>query len=221
MTIKFKVNGKVTQSKEKHLHGVTVRAFDKGLPSLGARGEQQLGKGAMTDAEGNYEIIFAAEDFSKGESRRDNVRPDLLIRVFDGDTLLGESSIHFHAGPETRIDLTVKVPERSEYETLVRRITPILQGVALGDLTDEDLAFIQGETKIDPERLKLLRLSAQLARKASVPADSLYGLGRQGLALDVDKLIGMPDKKLTEALVKAAKAKTIPSQSRDQAGRFV
>jgi hypothetical protein len=85
----------------------------------------------MTDAEGNYEIIFTEGDFNRGESRPDKARPDLFIRAFDGGTLLGESKIHFHVEPETRIDLTVKVRERSENETLVHRITRTLQGIAI------------------------------------------------------------------------------------------
>jgi hypothetical protein len=52
MAVQFKVEGKVMQSGRSPLSSITVRAFDKGLPSLSARGEQQLGGDTLTDAEG-------------------------------------------------------------------------------------------------------------------------------------------------------------------------
>jgi hypothetical protein len=240
MAVQFKIEGTITQSETQSdrslLSSITVRAFDKGLPSLGARGEQQLGTDALTDAEGRYAITFTEEDFSRGKSlRRGKVRPDLFIRVFDGDTLLGESNIHFHAEPETRIDLTVEVPERSEYEALVHRLTPILQGIAIADLTDEDLAFIEGETGVGESwltrlgtflhgatdvarnRIRLLRQSAQYAQRTQLLAEAFYGWGRMlGASLTPDQLSQSTDADLRRSLVEAIEKKIIPTALRGQ-----
>jgi hypothetical protein len=40
-----------------------MRAFNKGLPSLGVRGERKLGAYALTDAEGRYRISFNGKSF--------------------------------------------------------------------------------------------------------------------------------------------------------------
>ena len=155
MHTEFAVAGQIARPDGSPLSGLSVRAFDKDLPSLRARGldEQKLGE-AVTDAEGRYRIAFTGQDFRQGEvRRRGKLRPDLFIRVYDeGDAPLGESAVHYHAEQEVRIDLTVAPPQRSEYESLVREITPVLQGVAMADLTDEDLAFLEGEAGIHEAR---------------------------------------------------------------------
>lgn len=87
MTVQFKVSGKVTQSDRIPLASMTVRAFDKGLPSLGVQGEQQLGGDALTDAEGDYAITFAENNFNRGEPRYcRKVQPHLFTTDQRGDS---------------------------------------------------------------------------------------------------------------------------------------
>jgi hypothetical protein len=86
MSSQFIVNGQITQTDGSSLANITVRAFDKDLPSLGARSEQQLGDDATTDAEVCHEIAFPEKEFQQGESRRrGKVRPDLFITDRRGD----------------------------------------------------------------------------------------------------------------------------------------
>jgi hypothetical protein len=80
------VSGLITQPEGSRLAGVTVRAIDKDLPSLGARSEQQLGYGAITDAEVCYQTAFPEKECQQGESRRrGKVRPDLFSTDRRGD----------------------------------------------------------------------------------------------------------------------------------------
>jgi hypothetical protein len=64
MLNEFTVSG-ITPFGMQPARDVPRRAFNKAVPSLGARGKQQLGKDAMTDAEGNYEIIFTEGGFKQ------------------------------------------------------------------------------------------------------------------------------------------------------------
>ena len=200
------------------LTNVTVRAYDKDLPSLGSRSEQQIGDEDITDADGSYCISYPTDQFRRGESRRrKKLQPDLMIRVFDGDALLGESKILFNAPPDASIDLTVERPERSEYDCLASRLRPVLQGVALADLTDQDLDFLASEAEIEPERLKLLRQSAQFARQASLPAEVFYAWGRiNQRPFTLEELAALPDKDLHVALTEAVTQKIAPAALSDR-----
>src|SRR5215510_7742818 len=197
------VQGQIKQANGTPIVSLTVRAFNKNLPSLKARGldEQRLGQ-TTTDLNGHYQINFAGDQVLQSTEIKQN--PDLLIRVFEGDDLLGESAVLFNAPANATIDLAVSISDRSEFELLISRITPELQGVPLADLTDDDLAFLKGENgtnqvprgivnrviqfvreevassngdaELSPNTLELLRTSAKLANQTGVPAAVFYGL---------------------------------------------
>src|SRR5262249_7225014 len=228
MTVQFKVDGKVTQSDRSPLSSMTVRAFDKGLPSLRTRGEQQLGDDAVTDTDGSYVISFSEEDFQRGTANwHGKLRPDLFIRAFDGGTVLGESTVYFNAPPETHIDLTVEIPERSEYEAIVHALTPSLRSASIAALTDEDIGFLLGQNgvgesrlyqqsallgvKIDKDQLELLRQSAQYAQQTKIAAEAFYGWGRMlGASLTPDDLSQSTEAHLRRGLSEAIDQKIIP-----------
>jgi hypothetical protein len=217
-TGQFIVSGRITQSDGRTLSNATVRAFNKDLPSLGRRSEQQLGRDVNTDNDGCYKILWTERDFLDGEARmHGKVRPDIFIRILEGDTLLGESNVHFNADREEHIDLTVTRPDRSEYENLISQIMPVLQGVAIADLTDEDIVFLKGETGIGQGRLYspkglagpvnartassadllvLLRKAAQFARQADGFAEACYGWVRLLNSPDIDHLAALPEADL-------------------------
>ena len=239
------VSGQISAHDGATRAGLVVRAYAEALPSLKARGmdERQLGADALTDANGRYRIEFGIE-LSDPDRGRALLTPDLLIRVFDDETLLGQSAVVFAVADDAVIDLAVALPERSEFELLLVHIGPSLQGVALADLSDEDLVFLKGLAGTDPERhgiahpalgfvrrtlsslagrsepvadwLAMLRSSARLARETGVSAEVFYGLARQGHALALDGLIATPDADLYAALVRALDHRIIPAVPRDQ-----
>src|SRR5262249_12128595 len=224
--------GRLTGPDGQPLSGLGVRAFDKGLPSLGAGSEQRLGgnKDAITDAEGSYRIPYTQDDFTVGEAGNQiKARPDVFIRVYDGDTPLGESVVHFNAPPYAHIDLTVEIPERSEYETIVHRLSPVLHGVSPANMTDEDIGLIEGERGVgeswlrhqkasregsafEKGRLNLLRHATQYAQKIGIPAEAFYGWARiLDPNLTPDDLTRRPESELRQALVDAATKKIVPA----------
>jgi len=82
----YTLTGRITDSKGTPLAGISVLAFDKDPKSP----DDPLGK-ALTDAEGKYVIQFVDDAFRKHGVERTG--PDVYIRVYDGDMLLGESPI--------------------------------------------------------------------------------------------------------------------------------
>src|SRR3712207_6803294 len=97
---KYTLSGRITNRQNEPLEGLDVRAFNQ--PPRPP--ENRLGK-AVTDAEGVYKINFTEKDFKPGGAEGG---PDVFIRVFEGERLLGESPVSRNAKEETRIDLTVE-----------------------------------------------------------------------------------------------------------------
>ena len=97
----YAVSGRITSVEGKPFEGLTVRAFDFD-PSTPA---DQLGKPVTTYANANYSISFTEKDF-KGSAAEKG--PDVLIRVYPGDRLVGESTVRHNLKKETSIDLQIR-----------------------------------------------------------------------------------------------------------------
>jgi hypothetical protein len=235
----FTVNGKIKQPSGPPFPGVTVRAFNKGLPSLGPRGETQLGTDAVTDADGFYNICYTGKDLQRASANgQDKLRPDLFIRAFDGEILLGQSVVNFNASLQTSIDLTVAIPDLSEYEAVVHVLSASLNGASIAALTDEDIGFLLGQNgvgesrleqqsaplglKINQDRLDLLRRVTQSAEKTAIPAEALYGWAQTlGHNLTPDDLAKRANDELREALTDAVAKKVVPATLRDRIDTIV
>jgi hypothetical protein len=237
--LSFTVSGKIKQPNGPPFPGVTVRAFNKDLPSLGPRGETQLGTDAVTDADGFYKIFFTERDLQKASSNgRDKLRPDLFIRAFDGEIVLGQSVVNFNAPLQTSVDLTVAIPDLSEYEAVLHALGPSLNGASIAALTDEDIGFLLGQNgvgesrleqqsavlglQINKDRLDLLRRVTQSAEQTATPAEALYGwaqtLGHNLTAADLAK---RADDELGRALTDAVAKKIVPATLRDRIDTIV
>src|SRR5215213_879317 len=94
------VNGSITDQQAAPLKGLIVRAFDQDPKTP----ENFLGE-SVTDAGGQYKISFTEKDFKLGGVESGG--PDVFIRVYDGDALLGESPVTRSAKKQIRIDLAV------------------------------------------------------------------------------------------------------------------
>jgi Tc toxin complex TcA C-terminal TcB-binding domain/Neuraminidase-like domain/Salmonella virulence plasmid 28.1kDa A protein len=163
-TAGFVVRGHVTGASADQF----VRAYDRDF-----RTEELLGDSPI-DLHGNYEIHYTSPQFKLAEIGT----ADLRVAVCEpGGRELESSGIHFNAGPETTIDLTVgpgpAVP--SEYERYRADLERVLQGVALSDIDGEkeedkerDLDFLAGDTGIDRRHIAWLVRAVKLAQEASV-----------------------------------------------------
>jgi hypothetical protein len=172
------------------------------------RSEGLIGE-AQTDATGNYQITYTAGQLHHAEDSA-----DLMIRVLSADgRVLGASPTLFDAPPVAVIDLEIPTSPTgrlSEWEETLGEITPILEGVALADLTDDDLAFLFGETRIDRQHLEFVRQAAKLSKRTQIPAEAFYGWARENLLLNLDQLLALPDSALGGALSKAVDANIVP-----------
>jgi hypothetical protein len=107
------------------------------------RGEEPLGTGAETDLEGRYSISAVLAP-GVGTAR-------LNVRVAVLDTAgraVASSPVRFGVHGSVRIDVTL--PERgsggSTQECITAAVAPLLDGVAVRDLTEADIAFLVGAT---------------------------------------------------------------------------
>src|SRR5581483_9729741 len=97
----YSVSGRITNRPGTPLAGITVRAYDQD-PNIPAN---PLGSEAITDMEGRYRINFQEQDFKLGGVERGG--PDVFIRAYDGEQVLGESKVKRSAGRRVTINLRV------------------------------------------------------------------------------------------------------------------
>lgn len=184
----FVVQGtvQIEDCDDEPLAGLLVRAFDRDL-----RNEQLLGEGT-TDENGHYEISYTAADFSRAEKES----ADLLVRTYNEvESLVAESETVFNAGHIQMIDLDVEYSDDllpSEYERLRHELRPVLGGVSLADLGDEDIEFLYAELDVEgrvvyPDDVDVIRALIEAVRLSHVTAFDLqivYALVR---VLEIDR----------------------------------
>lgn len=115
--------------------------------------------------------------------------------------------ILFNAPKETTLNTKVRNEARrgpSDYSTLLAVLTPLLNGLAPADITEEDINFLVRETAIVRGRILALAQAARLAvqaNKADLPTEVFYGFARKDLPVTTLKaLLGRPLAQLETAL---------------------
>ena len=213
MSKQFTVSGRIQRTDGGSPEKLIVRAINRHL-----RHEQELGW-ATPDAEGHYEISYG-KDLQLPESGG----AALVVRVVGpAGQLFGASETLFHAPPKATIDLSVpqgEIPRLSEYELTVALVAPLLDGATIGDLRDEDLAFLAADTGQPLKDLQALRVSAQRAVATRVPAEAFYGLSRRGLPTDSEGLAKQPLDSIEDGIESAAKKNLIPLRFAASAGQL-
>jgi hypothetical protein len=201
----FVVKGQIRDKNGNPATALLVKAFDIDL-----RSEELLGE-KTADERGFYQIIYTADQFSHG----DNDRANLIIRAFDSKgNELGASEVTYNAPAEATIDLVVELipkTESSEYEQLLAEITPLLEGVALADLTDDNIAFLTGKTGVERKRLDELRQAAQLSRHTYLPIEVFYAFARYNLPLDLRSLLSSDPATLRGTIETAIRRRVVPA----------
>ncbi|OSC40531.1 neuraminidase-like domain-containing protein [Mycobacterium decipiens] len=213
------VQGRVVANDGDAAPGVTVRAFDKDM-----RSETLLGS-ARTDRLGRYEIRYDPTQFR----RADKDSADLIVRAVaprDGgqpDAVLAASEVHFNAGPAATIDLHIdRTAHRpSEFEHHVQAVTPLLESVALADLTEDDIGFLAGETGIDRLHLAFLATAHQHAATTRISPEAFYAAFRQGRPSTLAALALQTPRALAGALTAALDARIVPATLREQIDAIV
>ncbi|MCM3870736.1 MAG: peptidoglycan-binding protein, partial [Pyrinomonadaceae bacterium] len=201
----FIVNGHISQADGGVLVGVMVRAFDKDM-----RSEKLLSE-VITDQDGRYEITYSAAQFVRAEKKS----ADLIVRVFDDQGALQLASpLIFNAQPVETVDLTLDgsaSKAESEYERLVKDVLPVMPGVALEELSADEIKFLGGQTGNDPLHILFLVLATRRASKIDVPAAAFYGFFRQDLPTRLEALMLQKPVRLRLALETSLQQNLIPA----------
>ena len=251
MAQQYLINGTITPPEGGDRADLRVQAFDRDLPSLERlQSTPQLLGDAITDAEGRFSITFTLERFTSGDSvgllrRSATKNADISFRVFDGNgheldirniRALGRdfrgNQIIFNAPTDLGVEIIVTTPAAgdSEYEKLRALVGPVIGGISLALLTEEDIAFLAAELGIEqqPEaqRIEWLRRSALLAAQTNLQIEAFYGWGRKNLPAafaelvagelnrlpDIrKKLLSQPIAALVSTLQEAIAEKIIPA----------
>ena len=217
----FLVRGDVRYKGGLPIEGVGVVAVDKEL-----RTESILGL-ATTDAQGAFEIYYSLD----GVARKEKRSPDLVVRAYrsvggkqpNQEEPLAESRVIFKAQRIVKVRLLVDGgPERtwSEYEQLTSELEPLLDGVAIGDLVEDDeqhdVTLLAGKTGQPLDRVAALVVSHKLAAKTDLPPEVFYGLVRQQQPTNLAELLAVDPSVQRQALSAAIAAGMIPGRLHDQ-----
>ena len=200
--------------------GVVVRAFDKDI-----RSEELLGE-CVPGSDGQYEIRFQSTDFARAE--KPGSGPEPRLRVFAGNQQLPATATPavdlFNAPQVMVIDLEIADPaaaDLSEFERHMADIEPVRDMVAVADFTDADVAFVAGETGIDPTHVAWLAQAAKseadlrAGKDRDIPARFFYGWLREGSSGDIAALLQAASGKLLDLLRAAIADAIIPVETDD------
>jgi hypothetical protein len=173
----FRVEGQVRWFNGRQAANLMVRAFDRDL-----RREEELGQ-ALTDRAGHYQIDYSSVQFRRAEKES----ADLIVRAFGAESLSVSSSIIFNASSLETVDMILGNKESrglSEYEQLTSEITPVLNGLSLAaleeDQENQDVTFLSGETGIDREKVSQYIVATKLSQRSKLPPEFWYAGLRGG-----------------------------------------
>jgi hypothetical protein len=116
----YTLSGRITDQQNQPIEGLIVHAFDQDPKTP----ENPLGQPVTTDAEGKYRISFTEKDFKIGGVESGG--PDVFIRVYDAEELLGESPVKRNSKKTIKIDLKVKY-ERQDPNEPWRRVFGVVR----------------------------------------------------------------------------------------------
>jgi len=202
-TSPFLVKGHIHDTSGQPFTAGTVKAFDKDLRSEGLLGE------ATPDARGYYEIRYASKQFSRPEKQA----ADLIVRIYGADRAQRFSSeVIFNASPVQTVDIKLDEAKRlSEFERHMAQIKPLLQTLAMVDLTEADIDFIAQQTGIEHVQVAFLVVAHQHELPTRIGPEFFYGLFRQDLPSHLPALLLKTPRALRAALVSSVQDALIPT----------
>ena len=217
---------------------------------------------AIHNAEGHFRIAYTSDQSQQREAGYSHARigrtnANISFRLTDraGHELKIKSvnaldreyradEIIFNVPVLLEVAIAVEAPSAStasDYERLVAFIAPVIRDVRLAELSDDDIAFIYNELRIEagsaaPRKVEWLRRCAWLARETRLPAEAFYGWGRKNvpgelaevlsiprshLATITDKMADLPEDALRSSLLAAINEKIVPTIFRAQVNETV
>ncbi|MEU0094821.1 neuraminidase-like domain-containing protein [Kribbella sp. NPDC006257] len=187
------VAGRLSQADGRPVGGRQISAAARGL-----RSEQPLGT-ATTDTDGTYRIEYPALDSPF----------DLMLQVHDGDETVLET-LQYSAGPDEAVDLVLPAVGGSEYDAVLAKVRPLLDGSAISELPDDqahaDIDFLVRSSRAEPGQIRRLVIATRHAETTGLPAAWFYELLRLGQPADLSELAARPASSLQPASGSATEA---------------
>lgn len=212
----FVVYGQVTSHERSDLAGLHVRAIDRNVGQ-----DVDLGE-TTTDADGHYRIEYQVAPLQQ----RGKARPDVQIQVSAeaGGDVLAASDIHYDAGREARIDVTVpaeKLPRRSESHRLRRDLSAHLGDHAdLSQLQEDeerqDVTYLANKTGWDARKVATTALADQFSQESGIEPEFFYALFQAGVPANGRGLSQTVPATVTRIWKKAVDDAVIPEEKRAQ-----
>jgi hypothetical protein len=216
------------------LRGVTSYRSVRSVEEIARSGGYDfLGYGA-SDSQGRYSVTFYDWQYRRAERKKADVVV-FAIETSKGETrILGGSRLvrsedYSDTGTVEKLDIFVGEPEGGiEYQRVMGAVTPFLEesNVALAYIVDssEQVAFTASELDLELEQVAVAAAAARLTspeRERSLSHELLYGLGRQGIALDWTVIARAQAGDLTLAISKSMTGKIIHTFDAKEVAAFV
>jgi hypothetical protein len=213
----YRVSGRVLSSERPGVGGLRVQVVDRRVG-----GDVPLAE-ASTDAAGAYSI-----DYPIDRVRRDGkLAPDIQVRVFSGETLLGSSEVRYDAQPLEVLDVALPTAATAALPTEYESLTAAIGAQFSGNLRDlkesdqqQDLTYLANKTGWDARTVALAALADQFAADAgpaAIPAPFFYALFRAGLPANQAALYQADATAVSAIWRQAAQQGVIPA---DMAGEI-
>ena len=168
---RFRVHGTITGDDGRELSDAGVAVWRQRI-----RSRDPLAEG-RADEEGRYCLEYEPPD--------DDAPGRLMIVVTahaEKQRARVESAI-VEAQPDQQVDLAVSPPDTSEYATLLRAVVPLLDGLGLDGLVEDDehrdVTFLAKDTGRGPEEIAQVTIAARLETAFELPAEAFYAFLRQ------------------------------------------
>ncbi|KAA8877392.1 hypothetical protein F3087_44605 [Nocardia colli] len=202
VTQQSSVVGTVKDPDGNPIAGAVVTVAERRL-----RSESSLGSG-VTAPDGRYRVDIGA----------DSRRAVLVVRAtLDGQPAI-ETTHQPNGSATATVDLRAPVEPRTEYRTVIDRVTPLLDGVALGGLGAADITHLAQVTGQDRAAIAALVAAEQQAAGTGQSVELFYGALRRCDPLELGPLGRKQPVDLEAALSAAAAAGVI--ESADGAAEF-
>jgi len=176
----------------------------------------------LTDTAGAFHIELDDEELRRRFGRR---RVELVFKVWRED--LTELSVVNPDAAVWRLDephevhleidtASVSQPELSEYETLVLKLAPQVEGRSLQDLNEREIDRMAARAAVEPAPLSVLVQATKLALEADLPTAVFYGLIRQELPSNLEKILDRESGELRSILMSAIETKLVPASIKEE-----
>ena len=203
------VSGTVSSAAGKLFPDILVKAWHIEIGSRVLLGESH------TDPNGVYVITYAATNKDQTERKFTNIQ----VFAYDkNNTESTHSIVYYKVPPAATINLLYPDPsdQSSEYEKMLAELTPLLKGLPLTDLKEEDIDLLAGSTTLPREHIVFLQQASIAANKNPlIPMVIFYAWFRQSLPTDTKQLFTHTVDELTAAIAAAIKSRIIPPQDSD------